>query len=279
MIGLRVGLAAGVMASLRVGIGADEIAPQGPGMTGVSRDATSGVYVPTSSSEWSTALASAGLVSGGPSSLYLCQEASGNAADSIGAIAMTAAGSPLYQQAVTGWTRKAFGFNGGASQKFSVAAGTGPNPSSTSVAYLLYANVTATPASIMGLAAIASAAAPVAVQVNTTPRLRTMNPGTATTAGASNPTATGLQPMLLKYDRTNSTLVLYTGQEKIVGTYTSGAVDSAKGLGGLASGGAGGSAFTGQVAYWAVFSGAAAELSDANAKALLQTLGWTIPWS
>lgn len=70
----------------------------------ISRDATSGWYMPASNSEWTELLIGTGIPN--PSHLYLFQESSGNPADSIGSKALTASGTLSYQQTVTGWARK-----------------------------------------------------------------------------------------------------------------------------------------------------------------------------
>src|SRR5262245_47294003 len=84
--------------------------PSSKALSAVSRDATSNILVPANAAEWAQVLASAGISSGGPSALWLFQEASGNPADSVGSFTLTASGTPTYQAAVSGWTRKAITF-------------------------------------------------------------------------------------------------------------------------------------------------------------------------
>src|ERR1044072_8995183 len=71
-------------------------------MSGVSRDATSGKYVPASADEWTQTRAAAGILSGNPSSLWLCQT-NGSVDDAIGAVTLSESGVVSYQQSVTGW--------------------------------------------------------------------------------------------------------------------------------------------------------------------------------
>lgn len=71
----------------------------------VSQDATSGLYVPASSSEWTTLLAGTGISN--PSHLWLCQDAASPVVDSIGSSTfITNAGTPTFNSTVTGWSRK-----------------------------------------------------------------------------------------------------------------------------------------------------------------------------
>lgn len=71
----------------------------------VTRDATSGKWWGSSEDEWSTLFHGDGIAT--PYTLWNCQDASGGTADSIGAFnGGIAAGSPVFQTAVTGWSRK-----------------------------------------------------------------------------------------------------------------------------------------------------------------------------
>jgi PKD repeat protein len=108
------------------------------GITGVTRDALSTWYVPATSAEWVTFLAdSAGTVGAiaksPPTSLYLMQEASGNLTDTIGAITLTAANTPAYQQSITGATRKGVLCADGTAKAFSSASASLPDISVTSM--------------------------------------------------------------------------------------------------------------------------------------------------
>ena len=91
MIGSRIGSKSSFLGS-SVGSSADDEGTSGIVPTW-SLDATSLKGVPASLSEWNQLIAAYGLGIGAPSDLYLLQEASGNAADSIGAIPLTAAGT------------------------------------------------------------------------------------------------------------------------------------------------------------------------------------------
>lgn len=237
-----------------------------------SIDGTSSKAVPASNTEWSDLLAYLGLtgIVSVPNSFWLCQEASGNLADSgSGGLTLTAAGTPLYQQTVAGWTRKGVGMSVGDTDAFAAAAGVGPNPTSTSSRWLWFVNVT-TPATTRQAAAVGGAAAgsEFSLRVTSTPRyqIKVMT-NTANSAGVPD------SLMSLLYDRTNSLAVAYSDAEKLAGTYNSGVTDGAKGIG---------AGITTSVAmsamYGCMWSGAAAEFSEANYRTLLEGMGFTIGW-
>jgi hypothetical protein len=99
-----------------------------------------------------------------------------------------------------------------------------------------------------------------------------INNGTYSSTGAASVT-TAVRPWVLRHNVTASTQALFTDLEKISPTFA-------------ASGGTRrtyfGAAFETcpniRIVYSAMFKGAAAELSDANVRSLLQTLGWTVAW-
>ena len=72
----------------------------------VTQDALSGWYFPANSTEWTSLLSGTGISN--PSSLWLCQEASGTLADSIGSRPLTISGTPSYQQPAVGFSRLGF---------------------------------------------------------------------------------------------------------------------------------------------------------------------------
>lgn len=265
--GLYSGLRSGLQSGLNPGGGA--VDP----FAGVTKDATSNKYVPANSSEWTTFRTAGSLSTANPNSLWLCQETSGNLSDSIGSLTLTANATPTYDNAVTGWTRKGLGFTQVANQRFGAAAGVGPSPATTSQMWLWIVTVTATPAATRGICQVSNGATVLQGLLTSTPRAR-INVGGTTTDGTNSPaTETNGMPVVLLYDRSGSRAMLYTSQEKITGTYSAGVVDGVKGIGA-------GTSFPGFCVYGAMWSGAAAEaFTDANVKSLLQTMGFTIPWS
>lgn len=264
MIGPRIGSAIGETLGPRVGLVRGSAAA-----VVADRDATSNIYVPSTSAQW-TAL---GLTA--PNSLWLCQEASGNLADSIGALTLTATTTPTYQQTATGWTRVGVGLDDNTADRFVAGAAVGPDPTTTSTLWLYYTvlRVEATTARIIGGATRSSSSTTNARLVLSpsagTNRLSVNCNGVSATGSADH--AVGTHAFAFRYDRTNSAVVGYSELEKITGTYAAGVVDGDKGIGGNTSADA-------VFVYAAMWSGAAAEKSDAQIKSMLQTLGWTIAW-
>lgn len=273
MIGLRIGPAESLAASSA--IGTDPLVPTSSGYAGVSRDATSGIYVPASSTEWTTFIAAAGLSISVPDSLWLCQEASGNLADSIGALSLTAGGTPGYQASVTGWTRKAVTSADGSTSAFLRAAASGPNPSTTSSLWVWLVEYASTPAAnrvVFGLATTSTAECYASILSTNVPRIRVAGVNTNGAAAAS---GAGVKPWAIILDRAGSRANLYTPNEAVTGTYSGALTDSAKGYGDLVTTTAGAS-----VVYGFMMSGAKAEAATNGViKACLQAMGFTIPWS
>ena len=263
---MRVGIAAGLSVGPQVG----PIPPSGeaPAPPAWTVDATSGIGVPADATEW----AAVGVAA--PISLWQCQEAASPLADSIGSVNLASAGlGHLYQQAVSGWTRVAArSVDGTAGQRWinSVAA---PSPLTTSVMLLAYVDMPTTSPGlnrdvfgfVNNLNAGISSTSPGRVRVNCA---SVFVSGTAAPQSA-------VRPVVFKYDRTNSAVVVYTDQEKIVGTYNATVTGGAQVyLGSVLT-----PAADASYLYAAEWSGADAEISDAAVKTMLETLGWTIPWS
>lgn len=242
------------------------------GMMGVTQDGTSGKFVPATVGEWTQTMAAAGL-SVNPTDWWLCQEPSGNLASSGAGVTLTANGTPLYQQAVTGWSRLGVGFTNAANQRFTAAAGIGPNPGATSVTMLWYQSITAAPGAQVVMNNISDGATNFRTMAQVVGNTKIQNACAGVVVnGTTDATTVGVQPIVIQYDRTNSVANVYTLNDKIVGTFSAGVVDGRKGIGGA-------TAPTGQAVYGAMWSGAGAEITAAQIKTLLQTLGWTITWS
>lgn len=271
MIGPRIGPRPGRV-GLAVGLGEDGIAPS----TVVSADPTSGKKVPASAVEWALFRSQNSLVVASPDYLHLCQEAAGNLADSIGAATLTALNSPLYAQAVTGWSRVGVKGNQTSQQRFMYASG--PNPSTTSIARFCFfqcGTVDATPRQIMGCGAVDDVSVSVYLS-SSKARLRYRESANITDAAAANDYSLAVHPLLLLSDVTNSRARLYTDLEKLSPTFGLGANATNYSLGSLATGTF--SATT--IIYECGWQGANAETcTDASVKAFFQALGYSIPWS
>jgi hypothetical protein len=239
----------------------------------VSRDATSGIYVPATAAEWSSFLAAKGLSSiSVPTGLYLCQEESGDLAPAIGAVPLIASGTSLaYQQAITGWSRKGAGVSvDGASGTFSSTDASLPSINTTSMTTLAIVSMPSPPAAARTI--LQEGTTPARVDLVNTPHIRAYS-ATNSVIGTTDPTG-AVRPVAIKHDRTNLVTTVYTDQEKLTPTF--GTTTTGKRLSFGAGTNTAAVAYCLYLAYW---SGASAEISDANMKALEQAMGFTIPWS
>lgn len=277
MIGIRVGAAAGARVGAAVGVSADPIVPPASSslIAGVTRDATSGWYFPANAAEWTLLMAAAGLATGNPSSVHNDQEASGNLADSVGSVTLVQTGAGhLYQQTVTGQSRKAVTtVDGTAGQKW-INTTVAPDPGVVSTLWLQCIRFPAVaPAANRDL--IANSAS-MDMRFTSGGKLQIING--ATTAGTANPLGT-VQFVALQHDLTNSVWAAYTHQEKIAGTFAAVASNPSYMVGGQTA-----AAADAGYLYDALFGGVAAELTQAQMRTLFQTLTRdavvpvTIPW-
>lgn len=272
MIGVRAGIRVGIRAGVAAGISAD---PLGSSLLStVSRDATSLKYAPASSAEWTTFMAAAGLAGGNPSSLWLCQEPSGNLADSIGSVALTVGDSPLFGQTLAGWTRKFLAITATTVQAFTAALGAGPNPATESVAWLLYVATTTTPGGNRNVIYGSGSAAPVGVDHIVSGNKLMIRCGANTTNSVGAYTLATAYPLFLVYNRTASSVAVFTDQEALTGTFAA-VTDGTKGIG--ATQGSGDSSM--KCGYITAFRGTAAEqFTTSGSRKLLTTAGFSIPW-
>lgn len=242
------------------------------GMAGVTKDATSGIFVPASSVEWTTTMAAAGIGSGGPSALWLLQEASGNVADSIGSFTGTASGTGLsYQQSVAGWSRKGVGLTDAGSGKFTNTAAGLPSLATQSQLIIAYGIMTA--ASGQRNVVSAGGATQGHADIGATATFHPVAHVASASAGGSTDAHNRVLPWVFKHNVTGSAQAVYTDTEKVVPAFNALAGQ------GLTIGAAGNAAPTGTLLYLVSFFLGAAELTDAQVKTLLTTLGWTISWT
>ena len=241
---------------------------------GVTRDAASGIYTPANSSEWVTFLNAIGNPVATPNSCWQMQEASGNLADSVGALTLTAAGTPTYQNTVTGtaWTRKAVVIPAGQATRFAMASGTGPNPGTTSQTWVWLGQFIGTPAAARFCAGLSNGTHAFEIGANNVPRAIIQIDG-VTTQGTVNPVALNISPICIVHDRTNTSDRMYTLVEEIVGTYSAATNDGLKGWGAN-----GGTSCATECVMGIMWSGANGEITKTNLRLLLQGMGFTIPW-
>lgn len=240
------------------------------GIPGVSRDGASSKYVPASNAEWTALMAAAGLATGNPSALYLCQEASGNLADSIGTFTLTGGGAGrTYQQPVSGWSRLSVVTTDNATSTLINTDAGLPDIGSASCTLLAYELLNSTPGGTrtnLGLGTTSLSA-----RLTATPAHQITN-GVTTGTGAANPSG-AVRPVLLQTDKTAGTETLYTDQETVTTAFSLTPTGKRVWFGGVGSG-----ASPVSLLYSAVFFNAAAELSLAQVRTLFQTLGFTVAW-
>ena len=275
MIGARVGVTIGSRIGVAVGVSSDPLAPPaggGGGIPGVTRDATNLNYYPANATEWTALMSAAGLATGNPSSVWPAQEPSGALADSIGAISLAVTGAAFaYQAAITGATRKGVKGTDGAVNSALLNNTTAPNPAATSTLQLAYLDVPAAPAAVRGI--MSSTASGGLFRWNITGTMRIVSG--ATTDGAVSVASTRGW-FAVRSNITASTVTVFSPAEKVVGTYALPGAGAFTNVGG-ANGAASPAAAIGY-AYVCQFTGAAAELSDAQLKTLMQTLGGVVLW-
>lgn len=268
------------------GFGSGSPPPGGGGggsdpMAGVTQDSASMKYVPASAAQWTTAFTAVGQPGMTASNLQLCQEASGNLADSIGSMTLTTTGIGVsYNNPITGWNRTAAGVVAGAGIRGWDTSG-GPNAAATSIAMLVYASVVPIGGTrtLMNLnEEDVSFTTEAWINFSDTNNMIVVSGAGTTATGATDYSANTLNdviPLLFVNDRTNSRIKLYSPSEAVSGTYVNITNNGRRGLGGgqynLSS--------TARYLYTAWFSGATAEWlsTTANAKSLLTTLNWATP--
>jgi hypothetical protein len=203
-----------------------------------------------------------------PTSLWTLQETSGSLTDAISGVNLTVAGTPTYAAAVPGFTTvKALTMTEVANQRATNTT-TAPNAATTSVLLIgIVSEMAAAPAAIRTLLVNGTNSD---VIHNTSDRLvgrffgvhaaQVVDPG-------------GTRFVALQVDRTNSTARLVTDQANTLGTYNAGITGVQIGIGGAGA--------TPPASQWLrlwLYTGAAAEISAAQIKAIGQTLGFTFGW-
>lgn len=229
---------------------------------GISVQLDGGIYFPASSADFVALGLSA------PNSLWPLQEASGALVDTISGVNLTVAGTPTYAQPVAGFSAvKGLTMTEVAGQRATNTT-TAPDAATTSVLLIgIVSEMTAAPAATRILLANGSNSD---VLHNTSDRLvgrffgvqaaQVVDPG-------------GTRFVALQVDRTNSAARLVTDQANTTGTYNAGITGVQIGIGGAGA--------TPPASKWLrlwLYTGAAAEISAAQIKAIGQTLGFTFGW-
>lgn len=268
---MRVGFRTGARVGPHVGLGPPDVA--GDPFAGIARDAASLVYFPENASQWTQFRSAAGLSIDNPDHLHLCQESSGNLADSIGSLTLSAVGTPAYQQNATGYTRKGVraSADGAAGDRFSAAGGVGPNPSTTSILWLIFVVMPATPAAtrfFFGLN-VTSATNSARLGHLVTSGLPRHQHNANNVDGASSLSTVSTTCALL-FDRAGSRANAYTAAEKITNVFAATVNDGQKGFA---------NAHLGVVVYSAIWTGAKAEaVTDGVLRSTIEAMGVPQAW-
>jgi hypothetical protein len=217
-------------------------------------------------------MAAAGLATGNPTVAWTLQDASGNPTDFMGgSVVLGVNAAPTYQSPVPGYSRFGIRFVDGTASQRMFNNSAAPNPALTST--LVFAVVqfpSSAPAAARGI--ITKTATTPRVALNTTGKLQLVDGGTSDLV---NSILGATRPIMFLTQLTALASKVFTDQEKFSGTFGVPAAGAFIGFAGTAPAVAADTAFL----YAAEFSGTAAELSDAQVKTLLQTLGWTIGWT
>lgn len=237
------------------------------------RDSVSGIRVPVNAYQWTT------LLGFTPTSLWLCQEGTGNLTDTIGGLTLTAANTPAYAQS-SGWDRDAVQVANGTGQRFSHA--TFANSGTTSLFILAYCGYHSTTVTAGNHLFVYGGNNDCSVTNGDTgdERKARYREGTNIVEGANTLALGSIYPIGLKrnLDTVNAGASpearVYTDTEKLSPTYdvTAGTV--------LALGSAAGATSAPiNYVYVVAWSGATAEMTDAQIKAIYTALGWAPSWT
>lgn len=236
-------------------------------------DPGSGIGVPSDATQWQAVIDAAGLngVVTPPDALWLCQEAAGPLADSIGAFDLAESGLGLaYQQNVSAWERSAVqtadNVVGG---WYNTDAGL-PDVNVAPMTMLVYAIETSQPANpnrqIFGLGGTGGA--------NTMAWIgggqQTRVVSGANTASSADIEWNVVRPYVLKHDPTGAATIGYTDLSKVQPTFSAAVTGKKISLG------------SGQVApsFNRILYGCAffVALTDSQIRDLLRVLGWQPQW-
>jgi hypothetical protein len=216
-----------------------------------------------------------------------CQELTGNLVGSGSAgFTLTANGGAgigvQYGQAPVGggWLRTFIAITGSSNTRVAAAAAVGPNPSTTSVAFLGYINAGASGANTALLGMIGASAANriyIDFPFASAGHLRlTSNFGNKNLMGPSSMTHTDrVHPILLIYNKTTSEVWAATDISLIMSGGQPAVADDIKGFGSI-----GAATTSSSISWLAVATGSIVEaLCSASASAdFLTRLGWTVTW-
>ncbi len=242
----------------------------GPGSL-LPTDGPSAVYVPASAADWTTL----GITA--PNYQWNCQDTIGTLVAAIGAYDLpTLAGTRLYQQTVTGWTRKFFGWDT-RSDTYAVTTDAATTPgASESFAVLAYVGFTV-PAGVAQSNIVAAGGDNTSFSMLVSASKRqvqtSLNGAFSTVTGVEyGDDVTVIRPVLFGRNVTAGTATTFTNLETYTTAYAAAALSSAT-KGWISFNARATTVRGGLLAMW---RGAVAEA--VLAKATLTTLRWSVPY-
>jgi hypothetical protein len=230
----------------------------------ITQDATSLWFVPASTSEWTQLLTGDGISN--PGGLWLFQDAASPALDSIGT-ANLAGSATGFQQAVTGWSRKAIIWGDGSAAQIDNNSDAGfPDLNTTSMLLLALVAVTNTPGTtrtIMNIGPGGAQANNISAEIDSSKHV-IITDGSNIGTGAIDH-GTSVIPIIIRYNKTASTAAVFADTEKITKTFATPAAASK----GVWFGDVYRTVPALSVVYAAAWYGAAAEMSDVQVSTLI----------
>lgn len=227
-------------------------------------------YVPAVAGDW----AAIGVPA--PTAWWAFTEGAGSIVDqSGGGLALAPVGTVGYSGSVASWSRVGCTVTQGAGNGFGRLVAEAPNPATTSQLWLGYVDLTSGAGAAREIICGSDAAGATELTARTSAGdLAQVKCLATATTGTNNLHSGMVRLVCLKYDRTNGTVATYTDAEKVVGTYGAGVLDGNKGFR------AGVQPAPGMtIMYGALWTGADAELTDAQVKTRLQAMNIVIPWT
>jgi RHS repeat-associated protein len=187
----------------------------------VTRDATSGWFVPANATEWTNLLTGSGIPN--PTNLWGCQETSGNLGDSIGSAPLAPFGFVSYANSVSGWSRTAVHFGGGSTAYFQSSASI-CNPATTACTALGIMRLEGVPPSNTGdfmVMGDANGARAMYVVISSVAYLKELW-DSANSATTPYSTDSLFHPFILVSDPANSTTTLQNDTVSVIPTWAAG---------------------------------------------------------
>jgi hypothetical protein len=248
-----------------------------PTTVGWTIDSGSGIGIPQNTTEWINVIAAAGLTGlvSVPDALWLCQEAAGNLADSIGIFTMTATGANLrYQQTVPAWQSKGVGFPVNVFQGWANTDASLPDLLVANATMCCYAEITnpLNQSSLLNMGTGAGTTSYIGTDGTGKPRAASGAvgaTGTLATTGA-------VSPFVIQSNRTGLACTGLTSHDKLSPAFSVGVTGKQIQFGNPAAAGVNKTPAANIVYGWAWLT---TTPTAAQIKLILQVLGWIIDWS